>query len=44
MPNYRRAGAKDATYFFTLVTYRRQKFLTLPENRDALRSAINPLT
>ena len=40
MPNYRRAGAKGATYFFTVVTYRRQKFLTLPENRDALRSAI----
>jgi putative transposase len=40
MPNYRRANAKGATYFFTVVTYRRRKFLTLPENRHALRNAI----
>ena len=40
MSNYRRAKAKGATYFFTVVTYRRQKFLTLPENRYALRRAI----
>ncbi|KJS28594.1 MAG: transposase [Desulfatitalea sp. BRH_c12] len=40
MSNYRRANAKGATYFFTVVTYRRQKFLTLPENRHALRNAI----
>jgi putative transposase len=40
MPNYRRVNAKGATYFFTVVTYRRRKFLTLPENRHALRNAI----
>jgi putative transposase len=40
MSHYRRANAKGATYFFTVVTYRRQKFLTLPENRHALRNAI----
>jgi len=40
MSNYRRANAKGATYFFTVVTYRRRKFLTLPENRHALRNAI----
>jgi putative transposase len=38
--NYRRANAKGGTYFFTVVTYRRQKFLTLPESRHALRNAI----
>ena len=40
MSNYRRANAKGATYFFTVVTYRRRKFLTLPQNRLALRNAI----
>ena len=40
MSNYRRANAKGATYFFTVVTYRRQKFLTMPQNRLALRNAI----
>jgi putative transposase len=40
MSNYRRAHAKGATYFFTVVTYRRRKFLTLPKNRNALRNAI----
>ena len=40
MSTYRRANAKGATYFFTVVTYRRRKILTLPENRYALRNAI----
>jgi len=40
MSNYRRANGTGATYFFTVVTYRRQKFLTKPENRHALRNAV----
>lgn len=40
MSNYRRANAKGATYFFTVVTYRRRKLFILPENRHALRNAI----
>jgi putative transposase len=40
MPNYRRANAEGATYFFTVVAYQRQKFLIQPENRHALRNAI----
>ncbi|MEA2113268.1 MAG: transposase, partial [Patescibacteria group bacterium] len=27
MSNYRRANIKGGTYFFTVVTYRRQNFL-----------------
>jgi len=27
MPNYRRANTKGGTYFFTVVTYRRQRIL-----------------
>ncbi len=40
MPNYRRAKTKGGTYFFTVVTYRRQRFFTLPDCRLALRNAI----
>ena len=40
MPNYRRANAKGGTYFFTVVTYRRQKFLCNQTVRNALRDAI----
>jgi putative transposase len=40
MSNYRRVNAKGATYFFTVTTYRRREFLTLPESRQALRNAI----
>lgn len=40
MPNYRRTKTKGGTYFFTVVTYRRQKILTLPESRRVLRNAI----
>lgn len=36
---YRRAKIKGGTYFFTLVTYHRQKFLTHPENINLLREA-----
>lgn len=40
MPNYRRAQTAGASYFFTLVTYRRRAFLCEPEIRSALRDAI----
>ena len=40
MPNYRRATAKGATYFFAVVTFQRQKFLTRSESRKALRNAV----
>ncbi len=40
MSNYRRANAKGGTYFFTLVTYRRQRFLCDENIRYALRNAI----
>jgi putative transposase len=40
MPNYRRANAKGGTYFFTVVTYRRQKFLCNENVRNALRDGI----
>jgi len=40
MPNYRRANAKGGTYFFTVVTYRRQKFLCDENVRNALRTGI----
>jgi putative transposase len=36
---YRRAKTPGATYFFTVVTFRRRKILTEPENRDLLRTA-----
>jgi putative transposase len=39
MPNYRRAQEGGATYFFTVVTYRRQPVLMRPDVLDALRAA-----
>lgn len=40
MPRYRRADVPGATYFFTLVTYRRQIFLCDPDVCQALREGI----
>ena len=40
MSNYRRANAKGGTYFFTVVTYRRQRFLCDENVRNALREGI----
>ncbi len=40
MPNYRRTQSPGATFFFTVVTYRRQPLLTLPESRQILRRVI----
>jgi putative transposase len=36
---YRRAKTPGATYFFTVLTYLRGKFLCEPENRELLRTA-----
>jgi len=41
MPEYRRANIPGATYFFTVVTHRRQFFLTDSRCRAALRDAIH---
>jgi putative transposase len=41
MSRYRRANATNASYFFTVVTYRRQAFLCDQTVRNALRNAIN---
>jgi len=41
MPNYRRAYTSGGSYFFTVVTYRRQALLTHPENRLILRKVIH---
>ena len=40
MPNYRRATIPSGTYFFTLVSCRRQKILCNNNIRTALRDAI----
>jgi putative transposase len=40
MSRYRRAHTAEATYFFTVVTYRRQAILCEPEVQTALRNAI----
>jgi len=40
MPNYRRANVTGGTYFFTVVTYRRQTFLCDDDVRMALRNGI----
>lgn len=40
MARYRRANAGGATYFFTVVTERRQRILIEPDIRAALREAI----
>jgi putative transposase len=37
MSNYRRAKTPGGSYFFTVVTYRRQPLLTLAESRVILR-------
>ncbi len=50
MSEYRRANTKGGTYFFTVVTYRRQKILCDERVRKALREGIkatqltNPFT
>ena len=36
---YKRARAEGGTYFFTVVTYQRRKFLCVPENVALLREA-----
>ena len=41
MPNYRRANVAGGTYFFTVVTYRRQRFLCDDDVRTALRDGVN---
>jgi len=41
MSRYRRANTPGATYFFTVVTYRRRGFLCDADVRIALREAIN---
>jgi len=41
MSHYRRANTAGATYFFTVVTYRRRPFLCDEDIRDALKLAIN---
>lgn len=41
MPEYRRASIPGATYFFTVVTHRRQPLLIDSRCRAALRNAIN---
>ena len=40
MSRYRRANDAGCSYFFTIVTYRRQKFLCDEPVRTALRKAI----
>ena len=41
MSYYRRANTPGTSYFFTVVTYRRQRILCDPPIRTALRNAIN---
>jgi putative transposase len=40
MSNYRRARIAGGTWFFTLVTFDRQPYLTTPFARDCLRNAL----
>jgi len=40
MSEYRRANIKGGTYFFTVITHKRQKLLVCDEVRHALRTAI----
>lgn len=40
MPNYRRANTAGATYFFTVVTHQRRRFLCDDDVRRALHEAI----
>ena len=41
MPNYRRVRIKGGTYFFTLVTYKRQKVFASLETRILLLESVN---
>jgi putative transposase len=41
MPNYRRAIAPGATFFFTVVTYRRRVLFDREEARQILRAAVH---
>ncbi len=43
MPDYRRTRIEGATYFFTVVTYRRQPVLCLPESLDAMKDIMSML-
>lgn len=40
MPDYRRTGVTGGSYFFTVVTFRRQRFLCDDNVRDALRQGV----
>jgi len=40
MPNYHRVLISGGTYFFTVVTYHRQRILTSPQSRSLLHSAL----
>lgn len=41
MGRYRRAQVAGGTYFFSVVTERRQRVLVLPDVRSALRATID---
>ena len=41
MPNYRRSKTQGGTFFFTVVSYNRQKIFTLPYFRSCLRESIH---
>ena len=41
MPEYRRVKLKGSTYFFTLVTYQRQRIFSSPEPVSLLIDSIN---
>ncbi len=41
MPNYRRAYVEGRTYFFTVVTYNRNKILCTEDNQKNLEASIN---
>jgi putative transposase len=41
MPNYRRAKLAGGTYFFTVTTYRRRRFLLDADVRAAIRAGID---
>jgi len=40
---YRRAKTPGATYFFTVVTFRRRKILCEPDNLNVLRTAFKTM-
>ena len=40
MSNYRRANTNDGNYFFTVVTYRRHKFVYDEKIRSAFRESV----